>query len=63
MEVLKEFLGEVDMFLVMTVHPGFGGQKLIPEMLDKVRTLRAMLNERGLETDNHFDGGIYAFNV
>ena len=62
-EVLKEFLGEVDMFLVMTVHPGFGGQKLIPEMLDKVRTLRAMLNERGLETDIQVDGGIYAFNV
>ena len=62
-EVLKEFLGEVDMFLVMTVHPGFDGQKLIPEMLDKVRTLRAMLNERGLETDIQVDGGIYAFNV
>ena len=62
-EVLKEFFGEVDMFLVMTVHPGFGGQKLIPEMLDKVRTLRAMLNERGLETDIQVDGGIYAFNV
>ena len=62
-EVLKEFLGEVDMFLVMTVHPGFGGQKLIPEMLDKVRTLRAMLNERGLEADIQVDGGIYAFNV
>ena len=62
-EVLKEFLGEVDMFLVMTVHPGFGGQKLIFEMLDKVRTLRAMLNERGLETDIQVDGGIYAFNV
>ena len=62
-EVLKEFFGEVDMFLVMTVHPGFGGQKLIPEMLDKVRTLRAMLNERGLETDIQVDGGIYAFKV
>ena len=62
-EVLKEFLGEVDMFLVMTVHPGFGGQKMISEMLDKVRTLRAMLNERGLETDIQVDGGIYAFNV
>ena len=62
-EVLKEFLGEVDMFLVMTVHPGFGGQKLISETLDKVRTLRTMLNERGLETDVQVDGGIYAFNV
>ena len=35
-EVLKEFLGEVDMFLVMTVHPGCGGLKLISEILDKV---------------------------
>ena len=41
-EVLREFLGEVDMFLIMTVHPGFGGQKLIPETLDKVRELRGM---------------------
>lgn len=62
-EVLKEFLGEVDMFLVMTVHPGFGGQKLIPETLDKVRELRKMLNERGLDTDIQVDGGIYASNV
>ncbi len=45
-EVLKEFLGEVDMFLCDDSPSGFGGQKLIPEMLDKVRTLRAMLNER-----------------
>ena len=62
-EVLKEFLGEVDMFLVMTVHPGFGGQKLIPETLDKVRELRKMLNERGFDTDIQVDGGIYASNV
>lgn len=62
-EVLKEFFGEVDMFLVMTVHPGFGGQKLISETLDKVRELRKMLNERGLDTDIQVDGGIYASNV
>ena len=62
-EVLRKFLGEVDMFLIMTVHPGFGGQKLIPETLDKVRELRGMLNERGLETDIQVDGGIYASNI
>lgn len=62
-EVLREFLGEVDMFLIMTVHPGFGGQKLIPETLDKVRELRGMLNERGLGTDIQVDGGIYASNI
>ncbi len=62
-EVLREFLGEVDMFLIMTVHPGFGGQKLIPETLDKVRELRGMLNKRGLETDIQVDGGIYASNI
>ena len=62
-EVLRVFLGEVDMFLIMTVHPGFGGQKLIPETLDKVRELRGMLNERGLETDIQVDGGIYASNI
>lgn len=62
-EVLREFFGEVDMFLIMTVHPGFGGQKLIPETLDKVRELRGMLNERGLETDIQVDGGIYASNI
>ena len=62
-EVLREFLGEVDMFLIMTVHPGCGGQKLIPETLDKVRELRGMLNERGLETDIQVDGGIYASNI
>lgn len=62
-EVLREFLGEVDMFLIMTVRPGFGGQKLIPETLDKVRELRGMLKERGLETDIQVDGGIYASNI
>ena len=61
--VLEEFIGEADMFLVMTVHPGFGGQKLIPETLDKVRRLRNMLEEKGTETDIQVDGGVHLGNV
>ena len=62
-EVLEEYLTEVDMILVMTVHPGFGGQKLIPETIDKVRKLRAMLKDRKLDTDIQVDGGMNAANV
>lgn len=51
------------MILVMSVHPGFGGQKFIPESLDKIRTIRTMLSEKGLETDIQVDGGIYVDNV
>ena len=47
----------------MTVKPGFGGQKLMPECLDKVREVRAMVDERGLRTDIEVDGGIRADNV
>ena len=51
------------MVLVMTVEPGFGGQKLIPECIDKVREVRRMLDERGLQTDLEVDGGIHLGNV
>jgi len=51
------------MVLVMTVVPGFGGQKLIPETLEKVRALRKYANENGLELDIEVDGGITAENV
>lgn len=61
--VLDELLSEVDMILIMTVHPGFGGQKLIPETVEKVRKLRQILNEKGLTTDIEVDGGIYTTNV
>lgn len=62
-ETLDCVLDQVDMVLIMSVNPGFGGQKFIPYALDKVRSLRAKLNERGLHTDIQVDGGIGLGNV
>ena len=56
-------LPKVDMVLIMTVNPGFGGQKLIPYTLDKVRALRAMIEKADLKTDIEVDGGINLENV
>jgi len=47
----------------MSVNPGFGGQKFIPESLDKLRRLRRMINERGLKLRIEIDGGIDADNI
>lgn len=60
---LVPYLEDVEMILIMSVHPGFGGQKFIPESLDKIREVRAMLNEKNLEIDIQVDGGIYVENV
>lgn len=57
-EAVQPYLKLVDMVLVMTVEPGFGGQKLIPHCLDKVRVIREMANAQGLDTDIEVDGGI-----
>ncbi len=62
-EAVKPYLELVDMVLVMTVEPGFGGQKLISHCLDKVRAVRSMAAELGLETDIEVDGGIVLDNV
>lgn len=62
-DAVEPYLDLVDMVLVMTVEPGFGGQKLMPECLDKVRELRGLTAERGLHTDIEVDGGITADNV
>lgn len=62
-EVLKPFLDQAEMFLIMSVEPGQGGQGFIPESLDKIRTLREMLTAKGLATDIEVDGGIKADNV
>ena len=59
-EVLFPMLSELDMVLIMTVEPGFGGQKMIPETVEKVRKLRTYANEQGLNLDIEVDGGINA---
>lgn len=60
---LEEYVNDVDMILIMSVHPGFGGQKFIEDSLTKIRMTREMLNRYGLETDIQVDGGIYTSNV
>ena len=62
-EAIRPYLAQIDMILVMSVEPGFGGQKFIPESLDKIRALRAMVEEAGVNVDIEVDGGIYQANV
>ena len=59
LSVLDYVYDKVDMILLMTVNPGFGGQKLIPAVLDKITRLRAILNEKGLSTHIQVDGGVH----
>ena len=61
--VLRPLFGKVKMFLVMTVEPGFGGQKLILKCVDKVKKLRRELDAMGLRTDIEVDGGVTKENV
>ena len=63
LSVLDPILGELDMVLIMTVNPGFGGQKFIPYTMEKIRSLRRILTERGLAADIQVDGGISSANV
>lgn len=56
-------LSLVDMVLIMTVEPGYGGQKLIPETIQKVRELRAEINARGLSIEIEVDGGVTPENA
>ncbi|MCM1231876.1 MAG: ribulose-phosphate 3-epimerase [Ruminococcus flavefaciens] len=62
-EAAEPYLELVDMILVMTVEPGFGGQELIPSCLDKVSRLRRTVAERNLSVDIEVDGGITRDNV
>ena len=62
-DVIYPLLPYCDMVLVMTVEPGYGGQALIPETLDKVKVLREKITELGLDIDIQVDGGINANNA
>ena len=61
--VLKDILAKVELVLVMSVEPGFGGQSFMPESLDKVRELKALREELGLDFIIEIDGGISAKNA
>ncbi len=60
---LLPYMDMVDMILIMTVNPGFGGQAYIPECMDKIREVRALINERGLHVDLEIDGGVNLDNL
>lgn len=61
--ISDEVLRKVDMILIMSVHPGFGGQKFIPGTLDKLRELSARLKSLGIERDIEVDGGVDFDNI
>ncbi len=62
-ETIKHVLKDVDMVLIMTVNPGFGGQSFIDSMIDKIRELKAIVDEQNLNIDIQVDGGIKPSNV
>lgn len=63
LEVLRPVLDMVDMILIMTVIPGFGGQKYMDSVTPKISEMRNILNEQGLDVDIEVDGGISVANV
>ena len=57
-DIVKEFLTEIDLVLIMSVHPGFGGQKFIPEVINKIKELKNIKLKENLKFDIEVDGGI-----
>ena len=56
--LIKDYLKEIDLVLIMSVEPGFGGQKFIPEVLEKTKAIRELINKQNLKVDVEIDGGI-----
>jgi ribulose-phosphate 3-epimerase len=61
--VLEHVIDELDLVLLMTVNPGFGGQSFIPSCIHKIQSLRGMLDRRGLEAELEVDGGVKIDNI
>lgn len=61
--VIEEYLDKVDLVLVMTVEPGFGGQKLMTDCLDKIRELKKIKDEKGYSYEIEIDGGVSLDNI
>ena len=57
-DLIKDHLGEIDLVLIMSVEPGFGGQKFIPEVLEKTKRLKEIIKSKGFNVDIEIDGGI-----
>jgi len=57
-ELIENFLNEIDLVLIMSVEPGFGGQKFMPEVLEKTKILKQLIAEKKLDIDIEIDGGI-----
>ena len=57
-DVILNFLDQIDLILIMSVNPGFGGQKFMPEVLTKIKDLKAIQNDKNLSFDIEIDGGI-----
>ena len=57
-ELIEKYIDQVDLILIMSVEPGFGGQKFIPEVLDKTKKIRELIDKRKLNTEIEIDGGI-----
>ena len=56
--LIKDYLDQVDLVLIMSVEPGFGGQKFMPEVLEKTKIVRDLINQKNLKVDVEIDGGI-----
>ena len=57
-DLIKDYLDQIDLVLIMSVEPGFGGQKFMPEVLEKTKAVRDLINKQNLKVDVEIDGGI-----